>query len=122
MLCRQGKRNFGEKLGAELLDVVTGMLAPMHTTYTPPVHVYRRAVSEWGLHPTVIYSSTGYAALKAYNSAHILPTHSHTHTHMCTGGPKMRKWYGQESNSVPRDGGEQQPDQQVCASYTQHSN
>jgi hypothetical protein len=24
-----------------------------------------------------------------------------------TGGPKMRKWYGQESNSVPRDGGEQ---------------
>jgi hypothetical protein len=28
--------------------------------------------------------------------------------HICeTGGPKMRKWYGQESNSVPRDGGEQ---------------
>lgn len=29
------------------------------------------------------------------------------------GGPKMRKWYGQESNNVPRDGGEQA---QVCRS------
>lgn len=45
------KRNFGEKLSAELLDVVTG-------------------------------------------------------------GPKMRKWYGQESNNVPRDGGEQPQEQE----------
>lgn len=32
-----------------------------------------------------------------------------------TGGPKMRKWYGQESNKVPREGGgdEEQPNE-VC--------
>lgn len=139
-----GKRNLGEKLGAELLDVVTGQ-HPKCSTWTllpcdqhlpvvwgsscmfPPSRALQKArpSRNW-----VIFTRrepSGYVT-KACTVAVLLhtvpwllipPTHTHiNHTHInhvIAGGPKMRKWYGQESNSnLPRDGGEQ-PDQQVGA-------
>jgi hypothetical protein len=58
------------------------------------------------------------------DSKAVQPQRAQSHHLLCittdaaAGGPKMRKWYGQESNSgVPRDGGEQPEEQrqlQVC--------
>lgn len=133
-----GKRNLGEKLGAELLDVVTGQ-HPKCSTWTllpgdqhftlcgAELHV----PSQQGPHEAqpnrnwVIYTrreASGYVseactvAMLLHISIWVLIPPAHTHSgHVTAGGPKMRKWYGQESNSnLPRDGGEQ-PDQQVGA-------